>query len=227
MTTPANKVTVALLSDEEIPASFQLVSKSFSHDAPFIDNLFPGHDTPSGQVQGSKRFALWKQSSKTSTFLKAVKQADQEGENQIIGFAVWTYLKEAQPRKLEEVENVEEVWPDKANREFMARLWSEFMQPRSQVIRDLHGQGVYVLELLAVHPEYQRYGAGTALVKWGTKAADELGVKAIVEGTQVGRHLYEKCGFHVEIEEMRFDVGEEFAGRRKPKLTFLTREPES
>jgi GNAT superfamily N-acetyltransferase len=30
-----------------------------------------------------------------------------------------------------------------------------------------------VLELLAVHPDYQRLGAGTALVKWGTKAADE------------------------------------------------------
>ena len=52
-------------------------------------------------------------------------------------------------------------------------------------------------------------------------------LQAIVEGTPVGRHLYEKCGFRVEIEEMRFDVGEEFAGRRKPKLTFLTREPES
>ena len=34
-----------------------------------------------------------------------------------------------------------------------------------------------VLELLAVHPEYQRLGAGKGLVNWGTKKADERGLK--------------------------------------------------
>ena len=33
-----------------------------------------------------------------------------------------------------------------------------------------------VLESLAVHPEYQRLGAGSALVTWGTRAADEKGL---------------------------------------------------
>lgn len=87
-------------------------------------------------------------------------------------------------------------------------------------------------------------GAGTALVKWGTRAADEQGVKvitlsllaslwitidlqAIVEGTPVGRLLYERCGLRAEIEEMQFDVGKEFRERKLPKLIFLTREPES
>lgn len=37
-----------------------------------------------------------------------------------------------------------------------------------------------VLELLAVHPDHQRLGAGTALVKWGTKAADEQGLKVMI-----------------------------------------------
>ena len=49
--------------------------------------------------------------------------------------------------------------------------------------------------------------------------------QAVVEGTPVGRHLYEHCGLSAEIEEMRFDVGQEFAGRRIPKLIYLTREP--
>jgi hypothetical protein len=52
-------------------------------------------------------------------------------------------------------------------------------------------------------------------------------LQAVVEGTPVGRFLYEKCGFHAEIEEMRFDVGKEFSERRKPKLTFLIREPKA
>lgn len=37
-----------------------------------------------------------------------------------------------------------------------------------------------VLELLAVHPDYQRLGAGKALVQWGTKAADEQGLQVVL-----------------------------------------------
>jgi N-acetylglutamate synthase-like GNAT family acetyltransferase len=40
-----------------------------------------------------------------------------------------------------------------------------------------------VLELLAVHPDYQRLGAGRGLVTWGTKKADEIGVKVLVSNS--------------------------------------------
>lgn len=49
--------------------------------------------------------------------------------------------------------------------------------------------------------------------------------QAVVEGTPIGRRLYEQCGLFAEIEEMRFDIGEEFAERKTPTLIFLTREP--
>ncbi|KAI1500366.1 hypothetical protein F5X99DRAFT_386271 [Biscogniauxia marginata] len=223
--TPSDKVDVALLSDEDIPACFQVLSKSFGHDAPFVDIYFPDHETSLGQAQGSKRLAVWKQSSDKSIFLKAVTRAGQGGQERIIGVAIWTYMKEAPPAEIDKVEDVEKVWPDEGDREFMARLWREYVIPRTQAINDSRGRGVYVLELLAVHPDYQRLGAGTALVKWGTKAADEQGLKAIVESTPVGRRVYEKCGLRAEIEEIRFDVGEEFIERRKPKLIFMTKEP--
>ncbi|KAF2470485.1 uncharacterized protein BDR25DRAFT_225746 [Lindgomyces ingoldianus] len=221
----ADKVSIALLSDEDIPACFHVLSKSFGHDAPFVDIYFPDHDTSSGQEQGSKRLMVWKQTSENSIFLKAVTQTSQGDQEHIIGLAIWTYMKEAPPAELDKVENVEEVWPNEDDRKFMVRLWRDYVIPRTQAIKDSDGKGVYVLELLAVHPDYQRLGAGTALVKWGTKAADAQGLKAVVEGTPVARRLYELCGIHAEIEEMRFDVGEEFIGRRKPKLIFMTREP--
>ncbi|KKY36475.1 hypothetical protein UCDDA912_g03546 [Diaporthe ampelina] len=131
----ASKVDVALISDGEMPACAEVISKSFGHDAPFVDIYFPNHGTPSGQAQASKRLAAWKQSSESSTFLKAIARADEGSQEHIIGLA------------------------------------------------------------------------------------------AIVEGTPVGRKLYEQCGLSAEIEEMRFDVGEEYVERRKPKLVFLTREP--
>jgi hypothetical protein len=52
-------------------------------------------------------------------------------------------------------------------------------------------------------------------------------LQAVIESTPAGQLLYKKCGFQVEIEEMRFDVGEEFSERRKPTLAFLTREPKA
>ncbi|KAI1472617.1 uncharacterized protein F4812DRAFT_464701 [Daldinia caldariorum] len=223
-----NTVSISPLSDEEIPISFQVLSKSFGHDAPFVDIYFPNHDTPSGQAQGSKRLTEWKHSSEASTFLKATiatTACDEGSQQTIIGLAVWTLMKEAPPAELAKVENVEEVWPDEADREFMTRLWRDYVVPRSKAIEDSGGKGVYVLELLTVHPDYQRLGAGTALVKWGTKAAIEQELQVVVEGTPVARRLYENCGLRTKIEEMRFDVGEEFAGRRKPKLIFMTRGP--
>lgn len=142
MTSP-DKVTVALLSDEDIPTSFHLVSESFAHDAPFIDAYFPDHDTPSGRAQGSKRLALWKQASTTSTFLKAVTEASQGNKDCIIGVAVWTHMKESPPADLEQVENTKEVWPDEDDREFMTRLWRDYVKPRTQVIENSRGKGVY------------------------------------------------------------------------------------
>ncbi|KAI1363330.1 hypothetical protein F5Y08DRAFT_309704 [Xylaria arbuscula] len=222
------------IEDEDISTCFEVVSSSFGHDAPFVDNYFPNHDTPFGRMQGSNRLLAWKQNSRDSVFLKAVvvssnSDATQNGvgsvEEHIAGMAVWTHMKDVPPQKLEDVENVEEVWPDMADRRFMASLWEEYVKPRSQAVRDSHGRGVFVLELLAVHPTYQRMGAGTALVSWGIKAADKEQVKAVVEGTPAGRRLYENCGFSAEIEEMSFDTGDEFTDRTKPKLIFLTRDP--
>ncbi|KAI0101147.1 hypothetical protein F4814DRAFT_106430 [Daldinia grandis] len=219
------KIDISPLYSEEIPTAFQVLSKSFGHDAPFVDIYFPNHDTPSGQAQGSKRLAAWKQTSEASTFLKTTTRGDQGDQELIVGFAVWTLMKEAPPADLAEEEDVEEIWPDEGDREFMTRLWSDYVIPRSEAIEESGGKGVYVLELLAVDPEYQRLGAGTALVEWGTKAADQQGLQAVVEGTPVARRLYEKCGLRAKIEQMCFNVGDEFAGRKKPKLIFMTREP--
>lgn len=193
---PVSKVDVALVSDGDMPTCVDVLSKSFGHDAPFVDIYFPNHDTPAGQAQASKRLVAWKQSSESSTFLKAITRADDGSQEHIIGLAVWTFMKEAPPAELSEAENVEEVWPDEDDREFMTRLWREYVIPRTRTIRDSGAKGVYgmwqsmirkgvcfvltsqiVLELLAVHPDFQRRGAGRALVEWGTRAADEQGVK--------------------------------------------------
>ncbi|KAI0860835.1 hypothetical protein F4860DRAFT_477876 [Xylaria cubensis] len=221
----SKQVNVVLLGDEDIPECFKILSQSFGHDAPFVDAYFPNHDTLSGQIQGSNRLLTWKHTSDESTFLKAVTSIN--GSERIIGLAIWTYMKDIPPQKLEDAEVVEEIWPDINDRKFVSGLWEDYVKPRTRTIKESNGRGVYVLELLAIHPSYQKLGAGTRLVTWGTQASDKLQVKAIVEGTPAGRRVYEKCGFVAEIDEMRFDPGEEFSERPKPKLAFMVREPVS
>ena len=139
----ASKVDVALVSDEDMPACVDLMSKAFGHDAPFVDIYFPNHDTPSGQAQASKRLTAWKQGSDSSTFLKAVTRAEDGGQGHTVGLAIWTLMKEPPPQELSEAEDVEEVWPDKDDREYMARLWRDYVIPRTQSIKDSKGKGVY------------------------------------------------------------------------------------
>jgi hypothetical protein len=143
MENSARKVKVAVLADEDITTSFQLLSKSFRHDAPFVDIYFPGHDTPRGQEQGAKRLAAWKHNAPDSTFLKAVVGNDQGEDERIIGFAVWTYMQDAPPSELDKVEDVVEVWPNEQDREFMTQLWKEYVVPRTKAIEESQGKGVY------------------------------------------------------------------------------------
>ena len=80
-----------------------------------------------------------------------------------------------------------------------------------------------VLELLAVGPEFRRQGVGAALVNWGVTAADNKKVGAVVESTDAGRAMYERCGLKCEIENMTFEVGQKFKGKKVPKLGFMVK----
>lgn len=139
----ADKISITLLSDEDFPVCAELLSKSFGHDAPFVDIYFPDHDTPSGQASVSRRLTAWKQSSSDSTFLKAVTKSGQGEQEIIAGFGIWTLMKETPPAELEKEEDVNEVWPDKDDREYMTRLWSKYVIPRTQAVRQSAGKGVY------------------------------------------------------------------------------------
>ncbi|GKT86577.1 GNAT family acetyltransferase [Colletotrichum tofieldiae] len=63
----------------------------------------------------------------------------------------------------------------------------------------------YYLDTLVTHPDYQRRGAGSLLLKWGCELADENGVGAYVDASKAGKGLYERFGF---VDESEADAGE-------------------
>lgn len=62
------------------------------------------------------------------------------------------------------------------------------------------------LNILFTHPEHRNRGAGSLLVDWGVRKADESGVEAYVEASTMGKPVYEKYGFVVvDVLEMKFE----------------------
>jgi predicted N-acetyltransferase YhbS len=67
------------------------------------------------------------------------------------------------------------------------------------------------LTTLAVHPEYQRYGIGAAIVNWGVELAESERVPIALFATPLGKKLYLKFGFEdVGSERVQVDGEDEW-----------------
>lgn len=51
------------------------------------------------------------------------------------------------------------------------------------------------LEVMAVDNDYQRRGIGKMMMQWGADQADRDGVESYVDGSPLGRGLYQQFGF--------------------------------
>lgn len=77
---------------------------------------------------------------------------------------------------------------------------------------------------MATDPDYQRRGAGAALLEKVKAIADEEGLAIYLTSTETGRKLYERCGFQavkevvIDLEEM----GEVKKGREMFTVSFIS-----
>lgn len=64
------------------------------------------------------------------------------------------------------------------------------------------------LEMLAIHPAYQRQGLGSTLLRWGMDQAFLHQLPVVVAATVNGEHMYRKHGFkecgRIESQESGF-----------------------
>jgi len=57
-----------------------------------------------------------------------------------------------------------------------------------------------VLDYLAVHPDNQGKGVGTALVKSGLEQAERLGLDVFLQALEDGVNVYRRLGFKIQKE---------------------------
>lgn len=86
---------------------------------------------------------------------------------------------------------------------------------------------------MGVHPDYRRRGVGRLLMQWGHERIDDLGYESFIEGSPMGRWLYEEFGYrrvvslHVDLEKR--NPSEEWSRLlhecRPPAILLLWRPP--
>ncbi|MCJ1394436.1 hypothetical protein MMC18_007425 [Xylographa bjoerkii] len=206
--------TVHPISPSDLPHCITILSRAFGHSSVLIDAMLPHHDTPAGHAQAVASFRQSMQTDPTAHFLKAT----DDSTGQIFGWAEWLLLEKG----LHVEEEAEDGhWDTAEEREWAKVLWGQLLAVRTKAVEEAGGN-LLLLSLLCVDPTYQRAGAGTALMQWGTRIADERGVEAILESTPVAAYLYEQNGFRI-VEKMKWDVPEKFSGRVKPEVFFMRR----
>lgn len=57
------------------------------------------------------------------------------------------------------------------------------------------------LQICFTDPAYRGRGAGSLMMGWGVRKADEMGLDSFVEASEIGSHLYKKFGFVTVSEE--------------------------
>ncbi|KAK4495501.1 hypothetical protein PRZ48_013833 [Zasmidium cellare] len=217
---PSTSIHLRLATTDDLDEIVHVMSRSFKHDAAFVDVFYPGHDTPEGHAKAVKQFASYWQGYESHADLVVAT----DGSGEIVGFALWTYMSSSinlSPATLESTPFAE----TEDDAEFAKQVWKSFITPRRSAIFEAEkshpGVGLWVLEYLAVDPNHQRKGAGSKLVNWGLEKARNDGMGAVVEGTPPGQPCYTACGFETVIAEMEHVVDERFRGRKLPEIAFM------
>ncbi|KAL8335609.1 hypothetical protein RB598_009683 [Gaeumannomyces tritici] len=168
-----------LCEPEDLERCFEVVSLAFGHDHPYIDALFPAHDTPQGRADGARWLgSALRDPSGTGRAARFCKAVDTD-TGLIVGFAKWDiydgFAPDVGPGSLKG-----DQWRDKEAKEWADYIWWGFTRRRWAALKESGGHLVS-LDIMSVDPAYQRRGVGATLMKYGVDEADRLGLDAVVE----------------------------------------------
>lgn len=210
-------IQVLEAEDSDMYRIFEIASLAFGTHEPFFNVSWPNHLTESGRIQAAERCTKIKNTDPNTTYLKGVDGST----GKIVGMAKWNVYSNTIPEPEKEDGEKKTYWDDPEEQAYQEHLAQEMFKERNAAIMRTNGN-VVSLDILAVDPACQRQGVGHALVEWGARKADEMGVEAVVESSVFGKGLYLKHGF-VFIKDVVLPVPEKWADREKQKYAWLVR----
>jgi GNAT superfamily N-acetyltransferase len=218
--------------------AYECVLNAFGHQ--INDGIWgamnPGWDTPEGKAKNTADFRDRWQATKdagNTIFLKAsLPDPDAQGARRIAGVAIWVNAS-AVPGEGEAPGDMDvaTVYPgDEREQRYLGQLVGSLHKKRHEVIEqkarpDSKQKSVMVLDMCVTDPAFQRRGIARNLVQWGLDEAKRRGdLEAMTEASIMGRHVYRQLGFR-EVEEIIYEVDEEFKNRPMPSNIFMRTGP--
>ncbi|KAG0649796.1 hypothetical protein D0Z07_3531 [Hyphodiscus hymeniophilus] len=208
------KQPLLLLEAEPADALEILEMHIASFSNPLERSFFVFFPAEEPRDQGVKRMIDGWLGDPTATYLKVVEPES----GKIVAAAKWCIYNEL-PTEAQLSEKHHVDWLADADSIQWGEQVLEFLyQERASKLRS----GVRcIIDMISTAPEHQRRGAGSMLIKWGTDIADARGMSTFVQGTKMGRHLYEPHGF---IAERWVTVPVEEKWRDKPLIEYFSLE---
>ncbi|ROT41933.1 hypothetical protein SODALDRAFT_326117 [Sodiomyces alkalinus F11] len=230
--------------EQDLLDSFNCISNAFGTQANdgIWTHMNPGWDTPEGHARCAARLAARlrtitkdRNGRPNIVFLKATVPdpavpADGSGDAKriIVGIATWVQLSVVEgygdrpAEDLAQAVDLEDLYPgSEADQRLCRQLDAALHADRIRVVKDKAAAAasppaVMVLDMCAVHSEYQRRGIATRLVQWGVEEARARGgLECLTEASSMGRHVYLRLGFRQVGEEMEYGtVDEEVRSKR-------------
>jgi GNAT superfamily N-acetyltransferase len=200
--------------------------------------MTPGWDTEEGQAKHAQiKMKRWKSTTTNkdgqpnALYLKAtLPDPDKPGERRVVGMAIWKQLSFVEgygdPFSSDMSAALTEY--DEQKRRFATQMFNSLWKRRIAYMREVQESGrnppaIFVLDICAVDPAYQRRGIAAKLVEAGLAEAKKRGnLECTTEGSAMGRAVYRRLGFKDEgTGDIPFEVDEEFETWDKPPNVFL------
>ena len=194
-------IIVRPVSDTELHRACIIEVAAYA-DSNLSSILFPGPFPPDSQQQRVDQMIQMRKDDPTIVFLQAIDIAS----GRMIAAAKWNLYKtpedtEIPIRKLE--------FGPGTNQEACMAFFGGMKEKKKEILgnrphlcmlqvrrycMEIANRGLD-LHMLHTDPEYQRRGAGSALMEWGKQKADELGLPIYLESSAKGYPFYKKHGF--------------------------------
>ncbi|POS72180.1 acetyltransferase [Diaporthe helianthi] len=227
---------------EDLTSGFECAAKCFGdqiNDAVWTA-MNPGWNTAEGRAAGAARVVdRWKSTSTNkdgnpnTVFLKATLPDPQQPDRRRVfaGFAIWAQLSmvdghgDRPSTDLSKSVDLEALYPgNAAEQRFLSQACGSLLKQRVETVQAKQGASppaIFVLDLCAVDPAFQRRGIALRLVEWGLEEAERRGLEATTEASAMGRHVYAKLGFK-PVADVEYVIDEDvIKGRTMPPNLFM------
>lgn len=196
----------------------------------------PNWNSSEGQREGaSKLLARWQSATKNkeghpnTVILKATLPDPQDGfKLKIVGAAIWiqaSFVDGYGDPPTDSPADLAALTP--TERRFASQMYHSLWKRRVSLAWEKAKSdlpAMFILDICAVDPAFQRRGVAGKLVAWGLEEAKRRGgLECTTEASPMGRVVYKRLGFGTEGagEDIVYEVDEEFRSRDKPEILFM------